>query len=637
MTAARKTVGALEQNAPDELLVRRASTSKSTWNEETREFEVTFATEPGDVVRYDLQGPFIERLSVAGLVAQDSIPFLDNHNRYSLDAHLGVVQSTWIVGREARAKVRLSRHHPQSVRLAGDLADGVRFGISCGYIVDKWKVETDPKTGQRTKTGVKWTLKEISLATIPADSHAATRGHDMTVSPSPENAPAPPAPTPEATTETTRAVPENPTTEPVQTRAAINTEIRTLGRSLSLPEALVNQLIDNEATPEAARTAALAHVVQRSQASNINPSQIVVGMDFTDPEFRARTLGEALYTRINPSHNPSEAARQYRGYSMLEMATDSLRTRGIAHSGLSPSRLVERALHSTSDFPLILGDATQRSVLASYQAATSSLKLAARQVNARDFRMRHRLKLSEGPELEKVSETGEIKAGTLVEAEESYKVETYAKRLGISRAILVNDDLGAFADISRRMGQGAAVTEAKLLAKLIEANGKLSDGKAIFHADHGNLGSGYTPWLTASPGFMSAISAARLAMRRQKTLQGNPMQVSPKFLVVPPEGETYAEQVLAEIAAATVADANPFSGKLNLLVEPYFTNVKAWYLASDPAAAAGIEWSYLEGEEGPQIDTRAGWEIEGVEIKVRLDFGAGFVDHAAWFKNPGDA
>jgi len=376
-------------------------------------------------------------------------------------------------------------------------------------------------------------------------------------------------------------------------------------------------------------------MLQRSQRGNVHPT-VRIGEDFTDPEFRARTLGEALYSRMNPGHNPAEAAQQYRSFSMLEIAQDCLRTRGIAHGGLSPARLVERALHTTSDFPLILGDATNRSVLDSYRVAQSAIKAAARQVNARDFRTRHRLKLSEGPELEKVGQSGEIKAGTLVEAEESYKLDTYAKRLGLSRQMIVNDDLGAFTDISRRMGQGAAATEAKLLAQLIESNGKLSDGKAVFHTDHGNLAStASSPWITVDPNFMDLVSTARTGMRRMKTLKGNPMQVVPKFLVVPPEGETAGEKLIADIAAATMNDANPFAGRLQLLVEAYFTNSKAWYLAADPALTPGIEWSYLEGEEGPQIETRAGWEIEGVEIKVRLDFGAGFVDPAGWYKNAG--
>ena len=50
---------------------------------------------------------------------------------------------------------------------------------------------------------------------------------------------------------------------------------------------------------------------------------------------------------------------------------------------------------------------------------------------------------------------------------------------------------------------------------------------------------------------------------------------------------------------------------------------------------AGLTYAYLAGSEGPQIETRAGFEVDGVETKVRLDYGAGFEDWRAWYTNGG--
>ncbi len=78
--------------------------------------------------------------------------------------------------------------------------------------------------------------------------------------------------------------------------------------------------------------------------------------------------------------------------------------------------------------------------------------------------------LGEASLLEKLNEHGEIKAGTMAEAREAYKVETWARKIGITRQVLVNDDLGAFSDLARRMGQAAAETEAeKWLASVAPA------------------------------------------------------------------------------------------------------------------------------------------------------------------------
>ncbi|WP_204377021.1 Mu-like prophage major head subunit gpT family protein [Methyloceanibacter methanicus] len=346
-------------------------------------------------------------------------------------------------------------------------------------------------------------------------------------------------------------------------------------------------------------------------------------------------IGEALFARAHPAHQLSEPSRQYAYMTTLDIARDCLRTRGLSFTGLSPAKVVERALHTTSDFPLILGDAVGRTLRMGYQAAPSGLKRVGRKTTARDFRDKRRLALSEGQRLEKVNEAGEFKSGTFVEAQEMYRLLTYGKVFGISRQALVNDDLGAFTDLSRRLGQTAAATESALLVELLTDGGGLgpamSDGKKFFHTGHGNLSS------VGSAPNVEFLSKARTALRKQTGLQGENISVTPKFFVVPAELETDAEKLLAQITATKADDINPFAGALQLVVEPRFTDALRWYVVADPAEIDGLEYAYLEGEEGPQIETKAGFEVDGVQIRVRLDFGAGLVDWRSWYSNPGNA
>jgi len=74
---------------------------------------------------------------------------------------------------------------------------------------------------------------------------------------------------------------------------------------------------------------------------------------------------------------------------------------------------------------------------------------------------------AKAPMLEKLDEHGEVRAGTMAEAQEAYKVETFARKTGVTRQVLVND-LGAFADLARRLGQAAAETQSKVLVDLLE-------------------------------------------------------------------------------------------------------------------------------------------------------------------------
>ncbi len=82
---------------------------------------------------------------------------------------------------------------------------------------------------------------------------------------------------------------------------------------------------------------------------------------------------------------------------------------------------------------------------------------------------------------------------------------------------------------------------------------------------------------------------------------------------------------------------NPFANTLELVVDPRLDakSETAWYLAADPATVDGLEHAYLEGQAGPYVELRNGFEVDAVQIKCRLDFGAGFVDHRGWYRNPG--
>jgi len=606
----------------EEILTRRAPVQASSFDAEAGTVVAVIAAGAA-VRRYDERGPYMEKLSPAPEPVEE-VPILDNHQRWSVEDIVGTATEIKATGGETRALLTLSRNNPRAQLIRAELADGRRYGASMGYRVSEWREETDPKTGIRTKTAIRWQLLEVSLTPIPADPRAGTRSitamSETNVTPAPDNPPVQPPPPAQ------RSEPDQ------QDRATVNREIRSIGQTLGLDQTWIDTQIDANASPDAARAAALEAVRERGTIAG-QVRSISVGYDSGDPDQRIRDVGEALYTRFNHAHEPSERARQYMGQTVLDIARDSLRARSMPTTGLSPAATIERALHTTSDFPLILGDGLGRTIREAYRTAQVGMKQVGRRVTNRDFRERHRLQLSEAPRLEKVNENGEFKSGTLAEAKESFKVDTFGRIIGITRQALVNDDLGAFADLGRRMGQAAAATEAQLLVDLLLANSgdgpKMSDGKNLFHADHGNLAA------VGSALDVDGLSAARQAMRKQVGLTGELIDVPPRFLLVPPSLETEAEKLLASITATKESDVNPFAGRLVLVVEPRLTDENRWYVVADPAVIDGLEYAYLEGEEGVVIETKAGFETDGVQIKARLDFGAGFVDHRSWVMSPG--
>ena len=307
--------------------------------------------------------------------------------------------------------------------------------------------------------------------------------------------------------------------------------------------------------------------------------------------------------------------------SLRDHARAAVEATGTSTRGMDADTLFRAAMHTTSDFPGLLTGTGNRTLMGAHQAAQSPIKTTlARQATLPDFRPGTRLKLFDVGLLEKVTETGEIKSTTRGEAKESYSLDTYATQFAISRKALINDDLGALRDWASTAGRMAAETEANLLLKLLLSNPVMGeDGVALFHATHGNTAAGAALAVTA-------LDAARKAMRGMKALDGKtPINATPKYLVVGPELETTAEQVLASIYATTVADTNPFSGKLTLLVEPHITD-ESFYVFADPAVLPVLEYSYLSSAQGPQMASREGWDVLGMEFRVVLDFGCGAVD-----------
>ncbi len=180
-------------------------------------------------------------------------------------------------------------------------------------------------------------------------------------------------------------------------------------------------------------------------------------------------------------------------------------------------------------------------------------------------------------------------------------------------------------DIPAKFGIQALNFEASYLVNLIESNPQMADGIAVFdQAGHGND-------LIDAASIFAALTTIRTAMHRKTGLAGSPIAVAPRFVLVPPELETPMQQALSAIQANETDKVNPFS-TLTLAVEPRLTSPAKWYVVADPAISDGLEYAYLEGAPGPQIETRAGFEVDGVQMCVRLDFGAGWIDHRAWHR-----
>lgn len=533
---------------------------------------------------------------------------LDNHDLYtSVRSVLGIVVRAWVAEGKAFATLKLSSD-PAKAGVVADIKAGVIRAVSVGYSVQRYEVDDSAEPPRWTAT--RWMPQELSFVTVPADAGASTRS----------------APTQRV--------------EPC--------EFTTRGAKTPNLEPSMNQI---DTTERAAEISDLCtrHAVGHMTAALIRgnkPLSEVKDEIMTAIAVRDAAGGHHQNTRGAPAGDAAEASRELitntlaarmgvrvKGAVLGSVDCVGLAARSLSLGGVqvndawSRSEIVQRAMgmHSTGDFPALLGSAARRVLHDAYEAAPVALKLLARRIDATDFRERSIVRMSSAPSLEKVNEHGEFKYGSASEASASWKLDTYGRIIGLTRQAMVNDDLGGFADLLGKFGDAAARKEADLLYAVLTTPPTI-DGVALFSAARSSL--------VVDALDIEGLGAAVVALRKQRDIGGALVAQEPAYMVVPAALEMRARQLVASFTAMQAGDVQPFS--LKVAVEPRLDAVSAtaWYLVA--ARQSALEYGYLDGNEGVQITQREGFEVDGIEIKARLDFGCGWGAPLGWVKSNGD-
>lgn len=555
---------------------------------------------------FDPDGADLSRLN-AGVA-----PILDSHFDRPLDNQLGIVTKAWRDGERFLARLRFSASE-RVEPIWRDILAGTMRGISAGFSVSEYAEEKDNQGRRVRMVAKRWQPVEISLVTVPADPGA------MTLAMSPEQI------GDDMSTSTQTGAPSAE-----QARA---TEILNIAKLGKLDLDTVQQHISAGTTVEAFRALTLEHLARQSEKNpTVAHHSTFVMRD--EAETVKTAMSEALLARATGTA-PADAGREWYGRRVSDMARELMRMHGFRASGSDSQIVNETLLATTSDFPNLLSGLAGKMLLDSYRLAESGIKAIARKSSAPDFKTKYVLRRGEFPALQEVAEHGEFKAGAIGEGKESYSLKTFGRIFGISRQALVNDDLGSFSDMAFAIGQAAADFEAGYFVSLLTANAGagpvMSDSYNLFDTvNHGNSGSGAIN--------VTSLDTARAAMRTQKGVDGvTVIDCRPKFLVVPASRETVAQQYVSAITPADSSKVNPFQSQLVVIAEPRLDSISdaRWYLFADPAVIPAMEYSYLNGTEGPEIQQRVGFEVDGLEVKARLDFGAAAVDWRACYISTG--
>lgn len=673
------------------LILRKATFTPGTFHNENRTIDVVFSTGAQVERGGFFSEPFIEELSLKKDHVRlgrlnNGAPFLNNHRSHSFDDQLGVVEKAKTNGKEGTATVRFSKR-AEVQPIVDEIRDGIIRNISVGYRVYKFEEQKDRVGDLKVFRAVDWEPMEISAVMAGADDGAKFRGIDDTQEneceivyyetrndePSGELGTDPKAieatksvvernqniQGDEMTEEQKRKLAEDQAKVEKENENAVRdakieatkeaqkderkrqTEIRSLSKACKIGDAECDKWLNDGVTVDDARKLAIEKMTASEQPTDTRAHSDAYFEGNDEGQSMRDGIENALLHRHDPTTYALEAhGKQYRYMTLLEQAKVLLRSEGVKVAEMSRLDIAKRAVgHTSSDFPKLLENIATKTMQKSFGEAPQTFAPVVRRVTVPDFKQVSRTQIGDAPLStdDEVLEKGEITRGSLSEAGEKYQIKTYAKIVCFSRQMLINDDMDAFSRIPALFGRAARDLESDLVwLKVINANAAMADGFNLFSSDHNNLGS-------AGALSETTLSEARQDMRKQVGLDGRLMNLVPVWLFVSPENETAGEKLISSISPNASGDVNPFgpTGRtsLSLVVEPRLSAVSPphpYYLSAATGQVDMIELATLDGTNGgPVIESREGFDIEGLEIKVRHDVHAAVVEFRGLYKNVG--
>lgn len=549
---------------------------------------------------------------------------------------IGKIQKVWIdeILRKGKAIVQFDTDD-ESERIYQKVKFGTLKGVSVGYSVSVWEdvnpgaVSVDGRFKGECYIARKWQPYEVSIVSIPAD---ASVGVGRSVGPfepqmqmeqwteEPTIEPSINKNSNEDTLEVEQM--EKTINEQEVREAAIKAEQKRAADILAMGKQYgveVTDLVSRGASIDDAKS----FIIDALAKQTVKTTAVT-----TDTNVRA-AIEDGLALRAGVKLDKvAPGAHDYRNMSLVEVAKSLLEVNGENTRLMNSMEVARRSFTASADLPQILLNVANKVLVNAYEQAATTYQEFVKITSAQDFKDMYRVKLSELPEVVEIEEGDEYPELKFSDDKEVYKVKTYGGVVVFTRQAIVNDDLGALLRTPIALGDSIARTLNKMVFSVLSGSHLMADGKELFCADHGNVSA------SAMALTLKNISAAKTAMRKQTGPKGSVLNIEPTFLIVPPELEFEAKQLIASTVDPTKNNAtiNPLAGSLKIIVDSALTDAKTWYLAANPNQIDTIECAFLHGVQTPYIENKVEFDNDVIKTKARIDFGVKAIDYRGLFK-----
>lgn len=650
-------------------------------NEANRTVEFVFSVGArGLRQEYFWEDPYFEELEVSEKAIRmgrikNGAPFMLAHRQWDIDAVVGVIEDAWIEGEALVGRVRFSEHADDD-KYFQKVKSGILRKVSVGYRVYTYMEVESGEEKYSVFRAVDWEPVEVSLVPIGFDDSAQSRKLQERAADEKYDCEfqlkvrgkvmkkKTPAPGSEAQNDEIEVTEEQVRTEAraegVEAGKAAGVaeektrvlEIRKAVKKAGLGEDVADKLIEEDVPLDKARAQIIDAIAEKSEKTETrSPHAIQVG---TDGKQRfQRDASDWLIARAGHSGlvEKQEGRKleigETRGMSLFDLARACLEISGVRVRGLGRMELVGQAFthrsgpyQSTSDFAIMLENALHKILQASYAIQPDTWRRFCGVGTLSDFRAHGVYRMGSFGRLDTLQENGEFKRKVIPDAEkESLQADTVGNIIGLTRKAIVNDDMMAFNQLASMLGRAAQLSVEidvyALFALNSGAGPTMADGNPFFHSSHNNLiaSGGAAPTVTS-------VDATRVLLENQKDPSSNNYLGLKAHAWVGPTSLGGAARVVNDSqydpdANSKLQRANSVRGIFKDVVDTPRLSGAPWYMFADPTLAPAFMVGFVDGQQSPVLELMNSWNVDGVEWKVRHDYGVGAVDFRAAAKNPG--
>ena len=374
---------------------------------------------------------------------------------------------------------------------------------------------------------------------------------------------------------------------------------------------------DNLAAVRASRPSAPAvHVVERGPESpGVVQAALCLagGLANVEKAFDSRTL-EAAHQRS-------------RTIGLQEVLIEAARANGVQCGGKVREGNIREILagaFATHSISNVLAATYGKFLLQGYTAVESTYEQIASIRSVSDYKSVTGVRLNGGFEFEQVGGNGELKSADASDETRTIKADLYGRISSITMVDIVNDDLGALTAVPARLGRGAATRLNKVFWTAFESN-----NSAFYQAASAAGGNALA---------IGSLKTAAAAYRKINDPDGNPLGIAPSILLVPPELEITAAELMGGSLLitgenSTRTNVNVLAGRYRVVSSSYLTSATTWWLAANPAELPAMEVAFLNGVRTPTVEqAEADFNVLGIQVRGHFSFGVAKAEGRACYR-----